>query len=67
MFVNGILTSLVIHEIARDQKAGLVLSFDGPLGILGVLLLFGEIDDTDVGILPGHEYGHCAANTGAKI
>lgn len=65
MGVNDILTSLIVHEVAREQKTGLILSFDGLLGILRILLLLGEIDDGDIGTLSGHENGHRTANAGA--
>jgi len=64
MLVDGLLALLVVHQVAGDQQALAALLLDHLLGVLGVGLLLGEVDDADVGALAGVEDGNGTADAG---
>jgi hypothetical protein len=64
MLLDGLLALGVVHQVAGDQQALVALLLDHFLGVLGVRLLLGEVDDADVGALAGEQDGDGAANAG---
>ena len=61
--LHRVLAEFRIGDIARQQNAAAAFLLDGPLGLLGVLVLV-EIGDRDVGALARKEHGHRAADAG---
>lgn len=58
MFRDSILAVFRGHEVPRDEEALPPLLLDKFLGILGVGLLLGEVDNRDVCALPGEQDGN---------
>lgn len=69
MLLDGGLASLVVHQVAGDQETRLVFLLNLLLGVLGVFLLFGEIDNCEVGALASGKdrYGPADAGTGGRL
>lgn len=55
MFRDGILAVFRGHEVAGDKETLPPLLLDHLLGVLGVGLLLGEVNDSDVCALPGEQ------------
>jgi hypothetical protein len=65
VLLDGLAARFIVHEIARNKEALLSFLFDHFLGLAGVFLFFGEVDDCDVGAFAGEEDGDGAAYAGA--
>lgn len=48
VFLNSLLARLIIHEISGKEDTLATFLLDHSLGLFGILLLFWEVDDSDV-------------------
>jgi hypothetical protein len=65
VLLDGVLALAVVHQIAGNQQALAALLLDHLLGVLGVGLLLGQVDDADVGAFARVQDGDGPADAGA--
>lgn len=60
--IHRLLAVLPLAQVRGEQVALATVRLDQLLGLLGVLLLVGQIRDQGISTLLGEEYGRCAAD-----